>query len=240
MRFKLLATLALVVLPNFAATAAPLPPPSYIRFGDTEVGSSWVAASASNKGRTLSSSLMTYSFRVEGPADISVPLGVDYFFDFDLSFSGAGSRISAGGVMVIQIGWFGGRQLYYDQAQVSIRSDGQTPFISNMGFGEGSFEVLANTPYTVTLIANANSSGDSGITSLIRTYADPYLAIDTSFAAGNPGYLVSFSPGIENVVTAPVPEASTAVLLLAGLGLLPGIAGRRREAAGSSSSVPVA
>ena len=137
----------------------------------------------------------------------------------------------------MQIGWFGGKQLYYDQAQVSMRSDGQRQLITNMGFDEGSFEVMANTPYTVSLVANANSSGDSGITSLIRTFTDPYIAIDASFAAASPGYSLSFSPGIENVVTVPVPEASTTMLLFVGLGLLTGLAARRRKAGRPSATL---
>jgi hypothetical protein len=58
-------------------------------------------------------------------------------------------------------------------------------------------------------------------------YIDPYIEIDPTWALANPGYSISVSQGVGN--TAPVPEAETYAMMLAGLGLVGFMARRRKQ-----------
>ena len=59
--------------------------------------------------------------------------------------------------------------------------------------------------------------------------ADPYIAIDPTWLAANPGYSLSFSPGIVNAGPgSAAPEPAAWALMLTGFGLVGG-AMRRRQ-----------
>jgi hypothetical protein len=62
-----------------------------------------------------------------------------------------------------------------------------------------------------------------------HAFLDPILTIDPIFAANNPGYTLVFSEGIGNNPISPVPEPSSFVLMLSGIGAM-GYVARRRQA----------
>ena len=62
-----------------------------------------------------------------------------------------------------------------------------------------------------------------------HAFVDPILTIDPIFAANNPGYTLVFSEGIGNNPISPVPEPSSFVLMLSGIGAM-GYVARRRQA----------
>jgi hypothetical protein len=58
-------------------------------------------------------------------------------------------------------------------------------------------------------------------------YADPYIFIDPAFAAAHPGYSLSFSAGVGNMLAGAVPEPASWIMMLAGFGLVGAVARRR-------------
>jgi hypothetical protein len=69
-----------------------------------------------------------------------------------------------------------------------------------------------------------------GSQGLANVYADPFISIDTAFAAQHPGYTLSFSAGVSNLDgPGAVPEPASWALMIGGIGMA-GAALRRRKA----------
>ena len=85
------------------------------------------------------------------------------------------------------------------------------------------FSVHGAGSFTVDLTADAwvDSRGGSASATL-----DPFIQIDPSFLAANPGYSLSFSAGVTNQPSS-TPEPSTLLLLGTGLAGLTGLRRRR-------------
>ena len=210
--------LFLVTLTPVTARSADLPGINHLGFGDFRIGSSWVEAASSNGGTTLSSILMGYSFRVNGPAATTVPLDLDYLFQGELTFTGSGPQVVGSGIQQISVGFLGGRQTFFDQASIGGNSVDGRVATPGEGPGHAEFSVSSNAIYTITLLANASVSsvaGPTGVVGHLRSYTDPYLSIDSSFGASHPDYALEFSAGIENI--AAVPEPRSFAMMMAGL-----------------------
>ena len=133
-----------------------------------------------------SESQLTYSFTVTGPSDQVVPLTA--LFNASVSavhgLGTGGSRAFASGLLNGAIavprvnGYYSyGVVLYSDYPQISSNVPSLVPFSIETG-AIGTVSLDAET-YT-----SIHSPGDSAYAS---AYVDPYIAIDSSWAAANPG-----------------------------------------------------
>jgi hypothetical protein len=76
--------------------------------------------------------------------------------------------------------------------------------------------------FGITVAVTADTSGDDGAFS---AYADPYIYIDPTFLASNPGYSVVVSAGIDNAPISAVPEPCALAIFgvaLVGIGMMRG------------------
>ncbi len=89
-------------------------------------------------------------------------------------------------------------------------------------------QLRSNKIYHVTIWSHVElwSSGGGGLT--FEAMIDPYIEIDPAFNIGGE-YSLAFSPGVGNSI-GPVPEPETYAMMVAGLGLLSLVAGRRKAA----------
>ena len=79
----------------------------------------------------------------------------------------------------------------------------------------------------LSVFASAIGIRDNGRSGISWAFIDPELSIDADYLAQFPQAQLLLTPGVGNQM-APVPEPSTWAMLLAGLGLLAGVARRRR------------
>ena len=82
-----------------------------------------------------------------------------------------------------------------------------------------SLSLSSNTEFEIELGAVANPNDASGQDSA-NAVADPFIQIDPSFAAANPGFSVEVSPGISNSAVSSTPEPSTFSLIILALGIM--------------------
>jgi hypothetical protein len=86
------------------------------------------------------------------------------------------------------------------------------------------FNLVVGAQYYVSMVAQATAMTNGGGSGYATVFLDPYIEIDPNFQDVSK-YALQFSPGIVQV---PVPEPTTTVLWLAGLGLLAGARLQRR------------
>lgn len=213
--------------------AADLPPPSVFGIGTYASGPSWVRASESFPiGPRQSTSQLEYYFRVDGPASVQVPLDIAYFMGSSVRQSWAGSptipMLNAVTSTSSILNVYSGANLLSQAKGVYSLRGLSTVSTFGLGFGKLSLVAQSNAVYKIELRAFAGSNGVDleGYQSFAESYSDPYISIGAAFAASNPAYTLSFSPGIDNVIS--VPEPTAAAMMLGGLAAF-GLACMRRR-----------
>jgi hypothetical protein len=209
-----------VPLQSGSITLSTLPLPSI-----TDAGSTTIA------GFVETSATLQYSFAVIAPSTLpTVPVQViadlssvafgDAATDIGLGISGPGVQSGAELQLCTEPVWCGGSLT----ANSGSRTYNQTLIVN------------ANTPYLVTLsifenftclsqlsgATNCDTAGSFGDT------LDPFIQIDPSFLALNPGVSLIISPGVGNEpVSGAVPEPDSWMIFLSGLVCLAATLGRR-------------
>jgi hypothetical protein len=84
------------------------------------------------------------------------------------------------------------------------------------------YSVFADSTYFIEMVSESSTDYEGGTAS---DTVDPFIAIDPTWLAENPGYTLEISSNVTQ--TSPVPLPATAYLLLSGLGGL-ALMGRRR------------
>jgi len=193
-------------------------------------------------GSSISSSL-EYFYDISGPTNALVPISVSY----SISIVGLGNPLLPFGIGGFQAtaetavesqnaftveeltGLFSGPGCVVLTCVVNgLRAGPNTP-ASQVQSGTLSLTAQANIPYQIVLGVNAFQIGFGEV----RVFADPYIEIDPSFLADNPGFAVEVSLGISNAPISAVPEpASIAIFAVA----LAGLQMRRRSLGDASSA----
>ena len=165
-------------------------------------------------------SIIHYGFAVVGPVmNIAVPMFVSW--SVDASLSGALLPHSRAAAHINLEHQFGSFPLLSTQLTASVlnpqpgRVSVTLPFTAIAGEVKGIWMQI--------------DVGAKGAGAVADAFADPYLFVDPTFLASNPGYSVIVSSGVGN--TAPVPEPATSLLF--GLGLV-ALVVRRRHPIGRS------
>ena len=191
--------------------------------GTTDSGENWVSATSTAVPLVIPSSILgSYFFRVDAPANVSVPVGVDYYF---------GGQVSANlGASASMLDTFKIVNIFTDTLSRSINTTGHVTG-GVIGQRHRDMQLVGGGIYQVQLLVNATVGGIvTGATNTFSTgYVDPYIAIDSNFLLLHPGYTISFSDGVINAV----PEPSSSLLLLVGIG---GISAYIRRRSKSSTS----
>lgn len=160
---------------------------------------------------------LTYSFRLNGPADTIVPL-IAYTSISVIRDAGLG-RVYAG------------LEIYDGFSYVASKAFelGDADGAGTVGFTGGiAFDGHTGATGEFNLYASANSWSLTG-----SAFVDPYLIIDPAYGLIDPDYAskysLSFSQGAGNVAPG-VPEPASWALMIVGFGLV-GAAARRRQGA---------
>lgn len=170
---------------------------------------------AADAARTNVTGSIEYSFEVlSSNLNIVVPILLDYVMTTSATL---GQGTAAGSSQVnafssIQLSGNDNNGAGYNFLQVRNASDSKSVSGTLME------HVTTNTSYKIYLAADAGTfRGGSA-----DAYIDPFLYIDPSFLANNPGLTLDISSGIINSISA-VPEPSTWAMLIlgfAGLGFI--------------------
>jgi hypothetical protein len=164
--------------------------------------------------------VLNYNFAVLGGAqDTVVPVNIDFALQA-LTFSAGPSPVYA-----------------FAEILANTPLSGVGAVICNTGCSSSSstaagtlhVNVYAGEAYgnTVTLEIEALAAGYADILANSATaYADPRIYVDPSFANAG-AYSIALSDGVGNGMAAPVPEPSSLVLMLGGIGLVGCAAWRR-------------
>ena len=173
-----------------------------------------VATAATDEQGSVES-IIHYAFAVSGPVNnIAVPMFVSWSVDASVS-----------GPLLTQASVFS--QVWLESGFGGIRILATQLAASNLNPQPGRvsatlpFTAIAGGVYGIWMQIDLNARGAGAVAD---AFADPYLFVDPTFLASNPGYSVMVSPGIGN--TAPVPEPGTTLLL--GSGLVALLAGGHR------------
>ncbi len=161
---------------------------------------------------------LTYRFRLDGPADMVVPLIA--YTTIALSKTSAYGHIYAGLDIGDGVNAIYDKFLLIDESEITI-----TSFTGGIHFN-------GHTGATGDIHLFADSIGGDS-----TAFVDPYLVIDPAFAAIDPNYAstyrFAFSDGASNVPVggpAAVPEPASWAMLIVGFGII-GLATRRRAPA---------
>lgn len=180
-------------------------------------------------GDQFASSSIMYVFEVTGPQSVKVPINIIGYL-FAEAEATSGSTFADASFYISSPDNSLGRQAIC-AATDSLNCAGRTPApLGRYGFNEQVY-IPANERRVAVLSAMAGA-GDNHTTTTGRAsaWADPYIQIDPSFLAANPGYSLEFSSGIDNVPISPVPlPAALPLFGSAALGLL-AFAKRREKA----------
>ena len=184
------------------------------------------------------SSELTYFFTVNGPSQVAVPLTAK----FNLFASVSGTSPLRNPSRAEAVGAIGGNILscigYSSTCEDVINTRYNIDYTNNL-----TFTMLSGALAHVELGADTfvvQTSQDQGSTA--TAYADPYIAIDPTWLAVNPGYSLAFSTGIVNAgpgAPPAVPEPASWTMLLTGFGLAGAAKRRLRHGpSGRSAGVP--
>ena len=161
-------------------------------------------------------SIIHYGFAVVGPVgNIAVPT----FVSWSVDASASGPLLTQASVFSqvwLENGFGGSVRILATQLQASNFNPQPGRISATLPF-----TAIAGGVYGIWMQIDLNAAGAGAVA---YAFVDPYLFVDPTFLASNPGYSVMVSPGIGN--TAPVPEPSAALLL--GSGLVALLAGRHR------------
>jgi hypothetical protein len=168
---------------------------------------------------------LVYDFTVNGPSQAIVPLTATFNLTIGgVGFSNLWSATASGQIRgeLSCVGGFGP----LGACSAALSSNPAVPYVTVV-----SFTTRADDIDTVILDAQTSTVQTSPDQSSAATaYADPYIVIDPTWLAANPGYSLSFSPGIVNAGPgSAAPEPASWALMLSGFGLVGG-AMRRRQA----------
>jgi hypothetical protein len=179
----------------------------------------------------------TYEFEVIGPTNTLVPITADFQLAVAVSpWPNVETQVPDGeysaqfvASATISIDFYNGN-LY----QV-VNGGGSGSSIQHEGtfVGNPTLSVMSDTIYDISLSATVINT-DYG--SVVAT-ADPYIFIDPSFLALNPGYTIVFSPGISNSIADTIPEPSTWAMMLLGFAGLAFAGFRQRQKLSGAASV---
>lgn len=214
---------------QFASSATPTPSLSLS-------ASSYMNSDPSNAtglDSAISASL-SYYFSVIGPtglANSAVDVPIDISGQYSLaakSFPTASAPDAYSAVSVNVLPLASGAALSFAKTcEEGFTAPGQCGQGSFSGTGLLQFGGGFSGPYQVIMTANVESHLGYGASA----YVDPYIQIDPTWAASNPGYSLVFDPGVGNAL--PVPEPSTLALSVLGLLSMMGLGLRRRDKAKS-------
>ena len=178
---------------------------------------------------------LEYSFLVSGPnTGINVPILVSGIYRMGNS-AGVSSPYASQAAAQVNAAVYGPSLSYLYAFSKSCNSAasnaadricGDGSFVGTMNFLSGNAGLIRLQ--TVASVSSAFSYSNIvlNLNADASAYIDPYIEIDPTWALANPGYSISVSQGVGN--TAPVPEAETYAMMLAGLGLV-GLMARRRK-----------
>ncbi len=167
---------------------------------------------------------LTYDYEVVAPQTSSVTVSIQATLSAGAlggilaSADAATSVQGAGGVTDTFSVFYG----YSGSGAVNCQVDGSSvPCGSTTVLSKeaSQIQVVTNTPYQITLFAQAGAQGSIAPTaqsSSAVAYADPLITVDPTQC---PGCSVELSPGMVNQIT-PVPLPAAAWLLFSGLGML--------------------
>ena len=162
---------------------------------------------------------LVYDFTVNGPSQAIVPLTAT----FDMSIGGGGGdgglwSATATGQIRGELSCVGGAG-NFGGCSASLSTNQAPPYDPIVSFTmyAGDVGAVLLDAQTATIQTSPTQSSDAS------AYADPYIAIDPTWLAANPGYSLSFSPGIVNAGPgSAAPEPAAWALMLTGFGLVGG------------------
>ncbi len=171
---------------------------------------------------------IVYFFSVSGPNRLVVPLSAHIVIDARAGGSAGSFEHSGGNVNVFT-------DLTSVSRQTTASFGGASPAVGRSTLDEiVSFTATANdSQYSeIEIIGEATIAEAPGQRGYAKLLADPVLTIDPTWALANPGYRLTFSPGVGNqpgaTTVTGAPEPATWALMVGGFGLVGGLARRRR------------
>jgi hypothetical protein len=173
--------------------------------------------SASATGDGLASAGAEYYFELVGPFDTSVPTFVSGIAGASLGPSISGVAKAYAQVQIWDVASDTLVLDLWDCVGYGCTLGGNV--IAIAGSYTQSLSLSSNTEFEIELGAVANPNDASGQDSA-NAVADPFIQIDPSFAAANPGFSVEVSPGISNSAVSSTPEPSTFSLIILALGIM--------------------
>ena len=164
---------------------------------------------ASGGGSAYAVAYLKYYFTLTGPGSALVPLSARIVASMQsVNHGSTQSGVSAG--------------VYISAASTTAVNLGspQGFDIDHTFTGTQSFLARSGDLDFVLLSVSAGTSADFVHNDgFARAYADPFISIDPAFAVANPGYSLSFSPGVGNSPGG-VPEPAAWAMMMAGFGLI--------------------
>jgi hypothetical protein len=183
---------------------------------------------ASANGPLFASATADYEFTISGPANTLVPIDVSGFVFTALENTPPPPVHTQASAFVTIY------DLTTDSLLLDVAAcDGNdcNPVVTFTDFNKRPLMVTSSDIYDVQLgaIAFPDAADQfAGLGSLAQAIADPYIEINSAFAAANPGFSLEFSAGVENVQSTATPEPSYAILPLVGIMLAVTVFKRKR------------
>jgi hypothetical protein len=189
--------------------------------------------------------MMTYGFTIAAAPFTNVPIDFQGLYS---SFQGAAGQLAATSFTIQTVnssvftystfesflyGNCGAPTcLQYTTFNNTTYTSNQPDVFSVAGSFQGMLEMLTGADGTVIgsvqLFAGANVAAPLGGGASAAAFIDPHLEINATFLSANPSATLTITPGVGNAISA-VPESNTLAMTLAGLGLVGGVAGRRKQ-----------
>jgi hypothetical protein len=172
-----------------------------------------------------------YQFEVIGPSAATVPILIDGRMAMAFGGSGVAGAYSQVSVRVTDDYPYNSHNVASDTTPLTYCSSSNsdncnTAFELHVNVVSGT-ATQAGQIGSVLLLAEADYGGIYFEGASASAFADPLISIAPSFLASNPGYSLVFNGDVVNQL-APVPEASTAAMWLAGLAVMGRLVRRRR------------